>query len=54
VIDGYEKMKPPPPAAIRKAEALGRIIRLYEAWGKPKKVAKWRKKLAGPEEGPAK
>jgi serine/threonine protein kinase len=32
----------PPP---RRAEALERIVRLYEAWGKPDKAVEWRQKL---------
>ena len=32
--------------AIRKSEAIDRIIALYETWGKPEQAAKWRDKRA--------
>jgi eukaryotic-like serine/threonine-protein kinase len=32
----------------RVAEAGGRIVRLYEAWGRPEKAAEWRSKLTEP------
>jgi len=44
LVDAYEKMEPPPPYRARKAEALDRIVKLYEAWGKPEKAAEWRKR----------
>ena len=37
-------MKPPPFVATRKAEALERIIALYEAWNKPDEAARWKAK----------
>ena len=33
------------------AEAAERIVRLYEAWGKPDKAAEWRKRLGMPDAG---
>ena len=45
LVEGYEKMAPPKAAAIRKREALERVIKLYEAWGKPDKAAAWRMRL---------
>ena len=42
LVEGYENMKPPPPAAVRKKEALERVVELYEAWGKPDKAKEWR------------
>jgi hypothetical protein len=37
-------MSPPFPMQGRKGEALDRIVKLYEAWGKPEKAAEWREK----------
>ena len=34
----------PPRSRSRLAEAGGRIVALYEAWGKPEKAAEWRAK----------
>jgi serine/threonine protein kinase/tetratricopeptide (TPR) repeat protein len=45
LLDGYEKMAPPEPNALRKREALARVVRLYEARGDAAKVAEWRAKL---------
>ena len=43
LLHGYEGMKDNPAAiALRKREALDRIVRLYESWGKPEKLAAWR------------
>ena len=42
LIEGYEKMEPPPPLAFRKPEVLARVVELYEAWEKPEEAAKWR------------
>jgi hypothetical protein len=38
------------PAAFQKrlAAAAGRIVPLYEAWGKPETAVEWRTKLAFP------
>lgn len=44
LLEGYEKMRPPKPVAFRKREALERIVKLYEAWGKPQRAAEWRKR----------
>jgi tetratricopeptide (TPR) repeat protein len=44
LVEGYEKMAPPEPLTVRKREALERIVKLYEAWGKPEKAAEWRAK----------
>ena len=41
LLEAY-KMKPPPHAAQFKAQATARIVRLYEAWGKPDKAEEWR------------
>jgi uncharacterized protein HemY len=42
LVEACEKMAPPPPFLFRKAEALARVVQLYEAWGKPEKAAEWR------------
>jgi len=34
LLEGYAKMQPPKNAASRKSEALERIVKLYESWGK--------------------
>jgi hypothetical protein len=53
IVSGYEGMKAraariPPPGRPRFTEAAERVLQLYEAWGKPEKVAEWRAKLAKP------
>ncbi len=45
LLDGYEKIAPPPHLALHKRRAFERVVRLYEAWGKPEKAAEWRQKL---------
>ncbi len=50
VLSGYEGMKArgakiPAPAKSRLPEAGGRVVQLYDSWGKPEKAAEWRKKL---------
>jgi tetratricopeptide (TPR) repeat protein len=51
VLRGYEGIKvgekrlPPLYARFHVAMAGGRIIRLYEAWGRPDRAAEWRSKL---------
>ena len=50
VIDGYEGMKAraariPPAGEVSVSEAAERVIRLYQAWGKPQKAAEWKVKL---------
>jgi eukaryotic-like serine/threonine-protein kinase len=58
IVSGYEGMKAreaslPPPYRPRLGEAAARVVRLYEAWGKPEKAEQWRKALGpdGPAEG---
>jgi eukaryotic-like serine/threonine-protein kinase len=51
LLEGYEGMKErektiPPPRKIRLAEAIDRLVQLYEATGTKDEAAKWRKKLA--------
>jgi hypothetical protein len=49
LLAGYEGMKqrqeqiPGPLRSIRLGEALQRLVRLYEAWGKKDEAARWRK-----------
>ncbi len=38
--------KIPPQGKVRLTEAVDRLVRLYDAWGKPDEAAKWRKVLA--------
>jgi tetratricopeptide (TPR) repeat protein len=51
LLEGYEGMKqraakiPEPHRKARLSEALERLVRLYDAWGKPAEAAKWRKEL---------
>jgi serine/threonine protein kinase len=50
VLQGYEGMKAraakiPAQAKPRLAEAAERVVRLYEAWGKPSHAAAWKDKL---------
>ena len=45
LLEGYESMNVPPSGAIRRSEALERVVHLYESWGKPDKAAEWRAKL---------
>jgi eukaryotic-like serine/threonine-protein kinase len=50
ILSGYEGMKTreasiPPQHKPRLTQATGRVVKLYEAWGKPDKAAKWRKEL---------
>jgi hypothetical protein len=47
---GYEGMKKreatvPPESKSRLPLALDRLVRLYEAWGKPDEAAKWRHEM---------
>ena len=56
LIQGYEGLKAraakiPAPGKSNLAEAAERIVRLYEAWGKPEKAAEWRKRLGMPDAG---
>jgi serine/threonine protein kinase/lipopolysaccharide biosynthesis regulator YciM len=48
--EGYEGLKQreamiPAQGKARLAEALHRLVQLYDAWGKPDEAARWRKKL---------
>ena len=50
LLSGYEGMKQrqakvPLPQSVRLTKALERLVKLYEAWGKPEQAAKWRKEL---------
>ncbi len=50
VVGGYEGMKAregkiPPVGKPRLGEAAARLVKLYEAWGKPEKAALWRERL---------
>ncbi len=50
IIGGYEGMKAreskiPPTGKPRLLEAAERVVRLYQAWGKPAKVTEWKVKL---------
>ena len=55
ILQGYEGLKAreakiPAPSRKRLAEAAERVVKLYEAWGKPDKAAEWRRRLGpGPE-----
>ena len=56
LLDGYSGMKDreeqiPPAAQTRLAEALERLVQLYDAWGKPDQAAEWRKELPSEPEG---
>jgi hypothetical protein len=53
IVSGYEGLKAreariPPPGKPRLREAAERVVKLYEAWGKPDKAAEWRARLAKP------
>jgi hypothetical protein len=48
-LEGYDEMKAqfgriPVHQRQKVAEALDRVVRLYEAWGKKEKAEAWRKK----------
>jgi hypothetical protein len=50
MVQGYEGMKQraaqiPLNGKPRLAEALERLVQLYDAWGKPDKAARWRSEL---------
>jgi tetratricopeptide (TPR) repeat protein len=56
ILSGYAGLKAregkiPPPGKPRLADAAERVVRLYEAWGKPEQAAEWRAKLAKPTDG---
>jgi eukaryotic-like serine/threonine-protein kinase len=53
IVEGYEGMKAreariPPPGKPRLTDAAERVVKLYEAWGKPEKAAEWRARLSKP------
>jgi tetratricopeptide (TPR) repeat protein len=57
LIKGYEGMKQreakiPAPLKHHLTEAGERVVRLYEAWGKPDKAAEWRHNLTAAKETP--
>jgi eukaryotic-like serine/threonine-protein kinase len=50
VVSGYEGMKAREEqisayAKVRLAKSAERIVRLYEAWGKPEEATEWKLKL---------
>ena len=52
LLSGYKGMEAreraiPTQGRVRLAEALERIVQLYESWGQPDKAAEWRAKLPG-------
>jgi len=54
IVQGYEGMKPRVAStAVRERsslrEAAVRVVRLYEAWGKPEQAAAWKAKLGMPD-----
>jgi hypothetical protein len=54
LLEGYEGMKTreaqiPPESRSRRTRALERLVRLYEAWGKKDKEARWQKALEAAE-----
>ena len=54
IVAGYEGMKTheariPVPKQFRLREAAERVVRLYEAWGKPDEAATWKAKLGMPD-----
>jgi serine/threonine protein kinase len=56
LIQGYEGLKAREAkiSALNKnylAEGAQRVVKLYEAWGKPEKAAEWRKRLGMPDDG---
>jgi len=55
LLSGYEGMKLreasiPPAGRLRLKEALERLVRLYDEWGKVDEAAKWKAELAAHEE----
>jgi tetratricopeptide (TPR) repeat protein len=50
IVPGYEGMKAraakiPAMGKARLPEAAGRVVRLYEAWGRPRPAAEWKRRL---------
>ena len=58
LLKGYEGMKaradkiPPQLKQVRLSEALKRLVKLYDDWGKPGEAARWRKALEAQNVGP--
>jgi serine/threonine-protein kinase len=55
IVSGYEGLKAreariPPPGKPRFTDASERVVKLYEAWGKPAKAAEWRARLSRPSD----
>jgi tetratricopeptide (TPR) repeat protein len=43
LLESYEKLDPPPTLRqMRRRQARERVVKLYEAWGKPEKAEAWR------------
>jgi eukaryotic-like serine/threonine-protein kinase len=54
LVSGYKGMKEREsrvtvPDQFRLREAAARVVRLYEAWGKPEKATEWKAKLGMPD-----
>jgi hypothetical protein len=54
IVAGYEGMKAreakiPPAGRPRLPEAAGRVVGLYEGWGRPEEAAEWRARLGQAE-----
>jgi hypothetical protein len=51
IVQGFEGMKvraatiPAPVKSACLSEAAGRVVQLYEAWGKPERARAWAEKL---------
>ena len=50
ILQGYEGLKAreakiPAPSKKRLTEAAERVVKLYEAWGKPDQATRWRREL---------
>ncbi|MDX1388291.1 MAG: tetratricopeptide repeat protein, partial [Acidobacteriota bacterium] len=46
LIEAYEMLEKTE-SVNRTGRALGRIVELYDAWGKPEEAARWREKQTG-------
>jgi hypothetical protein len=56
LVQGYEGMKQraakiPMAGKPRLAEALERLVQLYDAWGKPDQVTRWRREIESAKAG---
>jgi hypothetical protein len=50
VVEGYRTLKQKRGAAYRRSrQALGRVVELYDAWGRSAEAARWRAELVAPE-----